>query len=83
MRNLSDKYGKKLLDTATKKRLHALNTTSKKVVYEAAESTGEFIGNEIADKIVKLKPVPHANLRNIEEIVIPQEKREEILNKLR
>ena len=30
-----------------------------------------MIGNKIADKIVKTKPVPDENLRNVEEIVIP------------
>ena len=70
---------KKLLDTG----LDALKTASKKVVHKAAEGTGEFIGNKIADakiaksndKIVKTKPV--------EEIIIPPEKTEEILNELR
>ena len=54
-----------------------------KVVHYAAEATGKFIGNKIADKFVKLKPVPDMNLRDIEEILILQEKREEILNELR
>ena len=48
----------------------------KKVVHEA---TGEFIGNKIADKIVKQKPVIDENSRNMEEIIIPPEIREEIL----
>ena len=54
-----------------------------KVVHKTAEATGEFIGNKIADKIVKPKPVPDDNSRYVEEIFIPPEKREEILNKLR
>ena len=45
-RNLSHKYGKKLLYTATKTRLDAVKT-SKKVVYETAEAKGELIGNKI------------------------------------
>ena len=75
-RNLSGKCGKKLLDTAIK-------TVSEKVFYKADEATGELIGNRIIDKIVKPKPAPDANLRNAEKIVIPPEKRPEILNKLR
>ena len=55
-RNLSNKYGKQLLDTATKPGLDALKTASKNVAHKAAEVTGEFIGNRIADKTVKLKP---------------------------
>ena len=73
------KYKKQLLDTG----LDALKTASKKVVDEAAEATGEFIGNKIADKIVKPKHVIDENPRNVEEIIIPPEKREEILNELR
>ena len=59
-RKLSNKYGKHLLDTA----VDALKTASKKL----AEAAGEFIRNEITDKIVK----------PVEEIIIPPEKREEI-----
>ena len=43
-------------------------------------ATGEFIGNKIADKVVKSKPVSGASSKNVEEIVIPPEKRQEILN---
>ena len=48
-RNLSKKYGKQLLNTGP----DALTTSSKKVDHKAAEATGEFIGNKIADKIVR------------------------------
>ena len=44
-RNLSNKHGKQLLDTATKIGLDVLKTVSKKVIYKAAEGTGEFIRN--------------------------------------
>ena len=64
------------------RRLDALKTVFWKVVHKAAEATGEFIGNKIANKNVKTKPVIDENLRNIEEIFIPSEKREEILNEL-
>ena len=55
----------------------------KKVLHKSAEATGEFKGNKIADKIGKPKPVPDKNLRNVEQIIIPPEKRKEILNELR
>ena len=71
-RSLFNKYGKQLLDANTKTGLNALKTTTKIVVYEAVEATGEFIGHKIADKIVKPKPV---NARNVEEIIIPLEQR--------
>ena len=74
-RNLSNKYGKHLLDTATKTGLDALKATSKKVVHKAAEGTGVSIGNKIAGKIVKPKPLPAENSRNVEEIIVPPGKR--------
>ena len=53
-----------------------------KVVHKTAEA-GELIGNKIAEKIVKPKLVPDVNIRNVEQIVIPPEKRQEMLNELR
>ena len=64
-RYLFNKYRKPLLDTATKKELDTLKTASKKVVHKPAEATGEFIGNKIADKIEKPKPVIDENSRNV------------------
>ena len=63
------------MDTPTKTGLDALKTVSKRVVHKAAESAGDFIGNKIVNKIVKPKPVPDANSRNFEEIVILSEKK--------
>ena len=63
--------------------LDALKIASKKVLHKAIEVTGELIGNKIADKIAKPKPVSDENLRDAEEIIIPPEKREEVLNKLK
>ena len=65
---------KRLLDTA----LDSLKTASKKVVHQ----TSEFLGNKIADEIVKPKHVIDENPKNVEEIIILQEKRK-ILNELR
>ena len=81
VRNLSNKYGKQSLDTAAKTGIVALKTATKKVVHKAAEATGEYIGNKIADKTVKSKTVTDENSRrNVEEIMIPPEKRDKILN---
>ena len=60
-----------MLDTG----LDALKTASQKVVYKAAEGTGKFIGNEIADKIIKPKHAIDENPINIEETIIPPEKK--------
>ena len=74
-RNLSKKYKNQLLNTG----IDSLKTAFKKLVHK----TGEFLGNKTADtvvklynnKIVKTKPVIDENLRNVEEIVIPSEKK--------
>ena len=78
-RNFPYKYRKQLLDS----RLDALKTVFKEVVQETAEGTGEFTENKIADKIVKAKPVIDENPKDVEEIIIPPEEREQILNELR
>ena len=46
-RKFDDKYGKKLMDTATKTGIDAVN--SKRVAQKTAEATGDLIGNKIAD----------------------------------
>ena len=69
-RNLSNKFGKKLLDAATKTGLDALNTASKKVFHKAAEATGELMRIKIVDKTVKPKPIIDQNYGNFEEVVI-------------
>ena len=62
------KYKKQLLDTGL--------YDSKKVVHKA----DEFIGNKIADAVSKSN---NDNIEKQEEIIIPPETRDEILNKLR
>ena len=78
----TSKHGK-ILNTARKTGLNEAKTTSQKVVYKTAEATGELIGNKIGEKFVKPKPLPDMNSRNFEEIVIPLDKGQEILNKLK
>ena len=53
-RRFGDKYGKQLMDTATKTGIDAAKTTSKRVVQKTAEATGDLIGNKIADKITSV-----------------------------
>ena len=53
-RKCGDKYGKTLIETATKIEIDASKTVSKQVVQETAEATGDLIGNKIADNISSL-----------------------------
>ena len=84
-RNFGNKFGKKLMDTATKIGMDAANFASKRVVQKTAEATGDLIGNKIADKITsigKLKEKPKTKEKP-EEIYIPPEKRQQIIDDLR
>ena len=53
-RKFGNKYGKKLLDTATKTGIDVAKTASNRVVQKTSGATGDLIGNEIADKISSL-----------------------------
>ena len=54
-RKCGDKYGKKLMDTATKTGIDPAKTASKKVVQKTAEATGDLIGKKLADKITSIR----------------------------
>ena len=62
-KNLSNKYGQKLFDTAKTSTSDAIKIVSKRVVQKSAEATGDLIGNKIADKITSIskKPVKELN----------------------
>ena len=51
-RKFGDKYGKKLMDTATKTGIDAAEISLKRVVQKTAEATGDLIENKIAIKLL-------------------------------
>ena len=53
-KNLSNKYGQKLVDSAKKSTTDAIKTASKRVIQKTAEATRDLIGNKIADKITSV-----------------------------
>ena len=53
-KDLSDKYGQKLLDGAKKSTADAIKAASKRTIHKTAEATGDLIGNEIAEKITSV-----------------------------
>ena len=74
-RKFSDKYGKKLMYTATKTGIDAAKIVSKRVVQKTAEATGDLIGNKIVDKITSVgKSKEKGETKEVEEIYIPPEK---------
>ena len=51
-KNLSNKYGQKLVDTAKKSAADALKTATKRPIQKSAEATSDLIGEKIANKII-------------------------------
>ena len=58
VKNLSNKYGQKLLDSAKRSTTDAIKTASKRATQKTAEATGDLIANKIADKIGVSKKKP-------------------------
>ena len=51
LKNLSNKYGQKLIDRAKTSTTDAIKTASKTAIQKTAEATDDLIGNKIADEI--------------------------------
>ena len=82
-KKFGNKYVKKLMGTATKTGIDAAKTTSKRIVLKTAEATGDLAGNKIADKITSIgKSTEKEKKKEIEEIYIPLEKRQHIIDEL-
>ena len=66
-RSISNKYGKKLVDTAKKSATDAIKTASKRAIQKTAEATGDLVGNKIADKITTVSKKSTKKLPTIDE----------------
>ena len=85
-KKFGNKYGKKLMNTAKKTGMDAAKVASKRVVQKNAEATEDLIGNKIVDKITSIgkpKEKEKEKTKEIEEIYIPPEKGQQIINDLR
>ena len=93
-KNLSNKYGQKLIDSEKKSTMDAKKTTSKRTIQKTAETTGDLIANKIADKITSVltkKTAKNDNANNEidADVNVPQkryispEERQQIINDLR
>ena len=98
-KSLSNKYGKKLLDSAKKSTINSIKTASKREIPKTAEATGDLNGNKIADKITSVskksamelhsKELPNNNNETDAEITthkkryISPEERQQIIEELR
>ena len=65
-KNLSSKYGQKLLDSAKKFTTGVIKTASKSAIKKTLEATGDLIGNKIADKMTSVSKKSTKELQNNE-----------------
>ena len=89
-KNLNNKYGQKLADSAKKSATDAFKIASKRAIQKTAEATGDLEGNKIADKITSCskKPAnePHTNdVSNeiLKERYISPQERQKVIDELR
>ena len=90
-RSMSNKYGKKLADTAKKSATDAIKTASKRAIQKTAEATGDVVGNKIADKITSVSKKSTKKLNTNDEHIeltthkryISPEERQQIIDELR
>ena len=89
-RSMSNRYWKKLLDTAKKSATDAIKIASERTIQKTAEATGDLIGNKTADKITSISKKP-SNISNNDDVElithkkrhISPEERQQIINELR
>ena len=90
-KNMSNKYGQKLANTAKKSTTDAIKTASKRAIQKTAEATGDLVGNKIADKMTSTSKnlrdekssSTGANNEIPKEIYISPTERQQIIDKLR
>ena len=89
-KNLNNKYGQKVVDTAKKSTTDALKIASKRAIQKTAEASGDLVGNFIANKITsilkKTASEPHSNAVSNEipkERYISPQERQKIIDELR
>ena len=66
-KNLSNKYGQKIIDTNKKSATDAIKTASQRAIQKTSEATGDLVGNKIADKITSISKKSTKKLPTIDE----------------
>ena len=89
-KNVSNKYGQKLVDSAKKSATDTLKIASKRAIQKTAEASGDLVANFIANKITSIskKPAsePHSNAVSdeiLKERYISPQERQKIIYELR
>ena len=65
-KNLSNKYGQKLLDNAKESTADPIKAASKRAIQKTAEVTDDLIGKKIAEKITSVSKISTKALQNNE-----------------
>ena len=87
-KKMSNKYGRKILDKSMDAVKDFAKIAGKKVLIKSAEATGDMIGNKIADRITKSSSNKAQReddkiMEETQELIIPPEKREQIIRDLK
>ena len=87
-KNTSNKYDRKILDKSMDAGKDFRKIARKKVLTKSPEATGDLIGNEIADRITKSSRNKEQKeddriMEETQELIIPPEKREQIIRDLK
>ena len=87
-KSMKKNYDKKILDTSLSAGKNLAKIAGKKVLTKSAEATGDIIGNKIADRITKSARNKEQKeddriMEETQEIIIPPEKREQIIRDLK
>ena len=87
-KSMKNKYGKKILANSLSASKDFAKIAGKKVLTKSAEATGDLIGNKIADRITKTARNTEQKeddkiMEETQEIIIPPEKREQIIRDLK
>ena len=87
-KNIGNKYGKKLFDKSMDAGKDFAKIAGKKVLTKSAEATGDLIGNKIADRKTKSnrnkdQKEDYRIMEEIQKLIIPPEKSEQIIRDLK
>ena len=82
-KSMKKKYGKKILDNSLSAGKDFAKIAGTKVLTKSADATSDLIGNKIADRITKstrnkAQKEDDRIMEETQEILIPQEKREQV-----
>ena len=88
VKKMSNKYGRKILGKSMDAGKDFAKVAGKKVLAKSAEATSDLIGKKIADRITKstrnkAQKEDDGTMEETQELIIPPEKREQIIRDLK